>query len=602
MVHEDIEGRVGDPREFRTLVDTGEIGAEHHPEMARVRESELDVSLEQSGGGVEVTSLFGRPQGCVEHGESFDGDGLEDALAVGEVVIRSLMTHSGRCGNLAEGQSIRAVFGDEVHGRPQNCGAKIRRRHEIRINLDLDNVKEGDQGRSMTTTDSPRTNRYLLGNYAPVTEEVTAVDLPVIGELPAELNGRYLRNGPNPISEVDPETHHWFIGDGMVHGICLGDGQAKWYRNRYVGSSTVSAVRGLPDIPGRNWNNSPGGPNTNVGGFAGTTWAMVEAGGCPVELTYELETVGRNDFYGTLPGAFTAHPKIDPATGEMHAMTYAWGEWMDRVQYVRVGKDGRVNRTVDIPLPGMSMVHDVSITDRYIVVYDQPVLVDLDLAFSGRRFPFRWSEDYGNRIGLMPRDGTASDIVWIDVPMGYVFHPLNAYDTADGTVVLDVCFYERMMRDDMNGPFGDSLPRLVRWEAHPVNGHLNVTVIDERVNEFPRHRGSLTGKPYRYGYCAQVDTGSMHWPTVKHDLLTGAREVFDHGPGRAAGEPVFVGRPGSTVEDDGWLVTFVHDGNDDSADFVVLDAQDFARGYVARVKLPQRVPFGFHGNWVPDKR
>ena len=453
----------------------------------------------------------------------------------------------------------------------------------------------------MSSPHTPASNPYLSGNYAPVTEEVTAFDLPVIGELPPDLNGRYLRNGPNPMGEVDPATHHWFIGDGMVHGICLRDGRAEWYRNRYVGSTTVNERRGLPDIPGPNWNDSRGGPNTNVGGFAGTTWAMVEAGACPVELTYELDTVGRNDFYGTLPGAFSAHPKVDPTTGELHAMTYAWAQWLDHVQYVRVGADGRVNRTVDIPLPGMSMVHDLSITDRYVVVYDQPVLVDLDLAFGGRAFPFRWSDDYGNRIGLMPREGTAADIVWIDVPVGYVFHPLNAYDTADGTVVIDVCFYDRMMRDDVNGPFGDSTSRLVRWELDPTTRRAGVTTIDERSNEFPRHRGSLTGKPYRYGYCAQVDPSSMHWPTVKHDLVPGRREVFDHGPGRAAGEPVFVGRPGSSDEDDGWLVTFVHDGNDQSAEFVVLDAQDFARGYVARVPLPQRVPFGFHGNWVRDQ-
>jgi len=441
------------------------------------------------------------------------------------------------------------------------------------------------------------TNPYLEGNYAPVTEEVTAFDLPVIGELPVELHGRYLRNGPNPIEPVDETTHHWFLGDGMVHGIRLRDGRAEWYRNRYVGSRHVSAVRGRPDIGGRNWNGSPTGPNTNVGTFAGTTWAMVEAGGCPVELTDELETIGRNDFFGTLPGAFTAHPKFDPATGEMHAMVYAWDQWFDHIQYVRVGRDGRVNRTVDIALPGMSMVHDMSITERYVVVYDQPVLVDLDMAMTNP-FPFRWNEDYGNRVGLMPRDGDAADIVWIDVPVGYVFHPLNAYDTPEGRVVLDVCFYDRMMDGDLRGPFGDSLPRLVRWELDPVARSASVTVIDERVNEFPRHRGSLTGKPYRYGYCAEVDITSTHWPTVKHDLVTGERTAFDHGPGRAAGEPVFVARPDGEAEDDGWLVTFVH--SDTDAEFVVLDARDLDRGYVARVPLPQRVPFGFHGNWCPD--
>jgi carotenoid cleavage dioxygenase len=465
----------------------------------------------------------------------------------------------------------------------------------------LDTVRFIPYRNCMTATHTPpASNPYLVGNFTPVHDEVTADDLEVIGDLPTDLNGRYLRNGPNPIAEVDPLTHHWFVGDGMVHGIRLREGRAEWYRNRYVGSSRVSQARGLPEVPGRNWNNSPGGPNTSVGGFAGTTWAMVEAGGCPVELTYELETIGRNDFFGTLPGAFSAHPKVEPVSGEMHAIAYAWAQWLDHVQYVRVGKDGRVNRTVDIALPGMTMIHDMSITEKYVVVYDQPVLVDMNLALTGHTFPFRWSDDYGNRVGLMPMDGGAADIVWIDVPVGYVFHPLNAYDTPDGNVVADLCFFETMFKTDLLGPFGDARAKLIRWELNPGTRTVAVTVIDESTNEFPRHRGSLTGRQHRYGYCAQPDPHSTHWPTLKHDLLTGARELFDHGPGRAAGEPVFVARPDSNTEDDGWLITFVYDGNTDSSEFVVLDAQDFSRGYVARVPLPRRVPFGFHGNWVPD--
>jgi 8'-apo-carotenoid 13,14-cleaving dioxygenase len=445
-------------------------------------------------------------------------------------------------------------------------------------------------------------NRYLTGNYAPVADEVTAFDLPVEGELPAELAGR---NGPNPVAEVDPETHHWFVGDGMVHGVRLRDGRAEWYRNRYVGSRRVSEHRGEPDIPGPNWNDGPNGPNTNVGGFAGTTWAMVEAGGCPVELTYELETVGRNDFFGTLPGAFTAHPKVDPATGEMHAMVYAPAQWMDHVQYVVVAPDGKVRKALDIPL-GMTMLHDMSLTERYAVVYDQPCTVDIDLALAGR-FPFRWDPDYGNRIGLLPREGTPDQITWIDLPLGYVFHPMNAYDVADGPdagkVVIDVCNYDRMFDEDILGPFGDGgMARLERWTLDPERRTASIDVIDDRANEFPRHRGSFTARPYRYGYCASPDPdGRAGWPTVKHDLQTGQRWSFDHGPGRAAGEPVFVGREGGTAEDDGWLLTFVHDLGAETAELVVMDAADLERGYVARVALPQRVPFGFHGNWVSDR-
>lgn len=445
-------------------------------------------------------------------------------------------------------------------------------------------------------------NRYISGTYAPVSEEVTAFDLEVVGEVPHELNGRYLRNGPNPATEVaDPAKHHWFLGDGMVHGIALRDGVAEWYRNRYVGSSRLAGLRGEDDIPGPNWNGGTIGPNTNVGGFAGTTWAMVEAGTCPVELTYELETVGRNDFSGTLPRGFSAHPKFDPETGELHAMTYAYPEHLDSIQYVVVAPDGRVRRTVDIPLESMTMVHDMSLTQRYAIVIDQPVTVSFDAISQGYSFPFRWNPDSGHRVGLLPRDGEADEITWVDVPLGASFHPMNAYDTPDGQVVLDICVYDKMFDDDVLGPFGtDGMPRLERWTINPVARTASVDVIDERANEFPRHRGSLTGKPYRFGYCTGISTGDS-FSTLKHDLETGERSEFDHGPGRAAGEPVFVPREEGDGEDDGWLMTIVHE-KDRPAEFVVLDAQDFARGYVAQVKLPQRVPHGFHGNWVPNPR
>jgi 8'-apo-carotenoid 13,14-cleaving dioxygenase len=443
------------------------------------------------------------------------------------------------------------------------------------------------------------TSLYLSGNYAPVRNERTAFDLPVIGQLPADLTGRYLRNGPNPFDEVDEATHHWFVGAGMVHGVRLDAGRAAWYRNRYVGSSSLSQHRGQPDIPGPNWSDSNLGPNTNVAGFAGTTWATVESGGTPVELTYELDTVGRNDFFGTRPGAFTAHPKLDPDTGELHAIVYAWAQWMDHVQYVVVAADGKVRRTVDVPLPGMAMVHDMSLTKRYAVVYDMPVTVDLDLAFSGR-FPFRWNPDYGSRLGFLPREGSAADIVWVDAPLCYSYHPMNAYDAADGSVVIDLCVYDRMFDGDVLGPFGDGFARLERWVVNVTAGTVSTTVIDAASAEFPRHRGSLSAKEYRYGYCASPSLDST-WPTLKYDLQTGERSTFDHGAGRAGGEPVFVSRPDSSAEDDGWLITLVHDNNDASAELVVLDAQDFDRGYVARVMLPQRVPYGFHGNWVSDR-
>ena len=439
---------------------------------------------------------------------------------------------------------------------------------------------------------------YLSNNFGPVAEEVTAFDLPVMGKLPEDLNGRYLRNGPNPLGDVDSSTHHWFVGDGMVHGIRLRDGKAEWYRNRYVGSDNVAKHLGRP-ISGPNWSGSPGGANTNVGGFAGTTWAMVEAGGTPVELTYELETVGRNAFFDTLPGPFTAHPKVDPATGEMHAMVYGAGKWFDHCQYVIVGTDGRVRRTVDIPM-GMTMLHDMSLTPTYALVYDFPVIVDIEEAMKGSTFPFRWTPEYGSRVGLLPREADADKIIWVDAPLCYAFHPLNAYDRIDGSVVVDLCVYDKMFQNDRLGPFGDSLPRLERWEIDPSGRKISTTVIDETPQEFPRHANSVGTKEHRYGYTTVVASDAFG-ATLKHDLVTGDRTSYDHGVGRGAGEPVFVARPNATAEDDGWLLMFTHAHDASSASFVVLDAQDLARGPVAEVPLPQRVPYGFHGNWVSDR-
>ena len=209
----------------------------------------------------------------------------------------------------------------------------------------------------------------------------------------------------------------------------------------------------------------------------------------------------------------------------------------------------------------MTMVHDMSLTQRYAVVYDFPVTVDFDLAFAGR-FPFRWNPGYGSRLGLLPREGEAADTVWVEAPLCYSFHPMNAFDVVggpdDGKVVIDLCVYDRMFDTDLLGPFGDGFARLERWTVDPVSRTVSTAVIDDARTEFPRHRGSLTAKPYRYGYCASPDS-SPTWPTFKYDLQTGEKQVFDHGAGRSAGEPVFVSRPDSSAEDDGWLITFVHD-------------------------------------------
>jgi carotenoid cleavage dioxygenase len=285
----------------------------------------------------------------------------------------------------------------------------------------------------------------------------------------------------------------------------------------------------------------------------------------------------------------------------MHAMVYALPQWLDHVQYVVVAPDGKVRRTVDIPLGQTTMLHDMSLTERFAVVFDFPCRLDIEMAMNGSTFPLRWQPGTGCRLGLLPREGEANDVIWVDLPECYSFHPMNAYDDADGNVVIDLVVYDSMFDVFLVGPFEDGLGRLERWTINPTTRHASIDVVDATGQEFPRTRGSLTARPYRYGYAAAVDQSKVEWPTFKHDLQTGERWTFDHGAGRAAGEPVFIGRQGGTAEDDGWLMTYVHDVPAGTAELVVIDAQDFDRGYVAQVPLPQRVPFGFHGNWVSDR-
>lgn len=440
---------------------------------------------------------------------------------------------------------------------------------------------------------------YLAGNLAPVTEEVTAFDLEVIGSLPVELDGRYLRNGPNPISEPDPSRYHWFTGEGMVHGIRLRDGRAEWYRNRWVRSPDVA--RALSEEPPPN-PLAPDRPlfsaSTNVIGHAGRTYAIVEAGGAPVELSDTLDTIGPSDFGGTLPLAFSAHPKRDPASGDLHVAAYWWG-WGNKVQYLVVGADGAVRTVQEVELAGddSPMMHDLSITESRAVLYDLPCVFDADPATSGRPIPYRWKPEHGSRIGVLPLAG--GDVVWIDLPHNcYVYHPLNAYDLDGGRLELDVVVHDRTFDQDQHGP-GDGTVTLERWRVDVDRRSVSTAVIDDRAQEFPRVDERLVGRRSRYGYT--IDFGDSDTPggLLRQDLQTSQSVRYDHGPGRSTMETVFVPRANGSEETDGWLMSVVHDETTGRGELVLLAADDLDGPPVARVLLPARVPSGFHGNWVP---
>jgi carotenoid cleavage dioxygenase len=326
----------------------------------------------------------------------------------------------------------------------------------------------------------------------------------------------------------------------------------------------------------------------------------------PYELGERLETVGRTDFGGPLPNGFTAHPKTDPATGEVHGFGYALQE--PYLVYVVVSADGRVRTNEPISLAGPASVHDFALTERHAVFPDLPVVLNMDLVAQGFSFPFRWDPSYASRVGVMPREGTDADVRWFDVEPCYVFHVLNAYDVVgdDGdieAVVMDVLRYERMFEHDLLGP-SDGPVSLDRWTIDLVAGVVREERLDDRRQEFPRVDPRLLGTPHRYGYAVELGGEGGDFARVprilKHDLQHGTVEAHDLGPGRFGSEAVFVPDGPDAEEDEGWLVSFVLDADRGASDLVVVAAQDMGGPPVAVVELPVRVPFGFHGCWVPN--
>lgn len=260
------------------------------------------------------------------------------------------------------------------------------------------------------------------------------------GTIPDDLNVRYLRNGPNPMDLSAPGRTHLFAGTAMVHGVRLRDGRVKWYRNRWIRSPAVADALGERPRHGAAVRLADVDPNTHVIGHADRTFALVEGGFRPYELSYEIETVGATDFGGTLPDGFAAHPKLDPATGELHAITWQRAG-CDRLRHVVISPYGRVVRAVDIPAPHMPVVHDMALTPTYVAVYDLSVTVDPVADVARKPFPVMWNEARGARVGLLPGNGT--EVRWFDVEPCFVFHTLNAYEDGD-RVVIDVVRYPRM--------------------------------------------------------------------------------------------------------------------------------------------------------------
>lgn len=456
---------------------------------------------------------------------------------------------------------------------------------------------------------------YLTGYFEPVTEELHVEGLEIIGELPAGLTGSYLRNGGN--NQFAPMgRYHVFDGDGMIHAVTVSEGRVG-YRNRWVESKGLLAERrrgralfgGLSNfvLPDPELAEEIGGmfkntANTNIISHGGRLLALMEAAR-PTELTFpSLDTVGEFTFDGMLHGSMTAHPRPDPSTGDLHFFGYS--PFPPFLRYHVADRSGRLVRSTEIDIGRPEMMHDFVITERHAVFFSLPAIFDAQRMMAGES-PVVWEPDAGARIGVVPLGG--GPVSWHEIEPCYVFHFLNAHDAPDGTIVADGCRSPRMpisFGDDPS-PGDDALPSLHRWTIDPSSDRVTLTQLDDRQADFPRVPDAMTGRKNRYGSVGHTpprsgDPGLRFDGVTQHDLERGTSVTYVYGPDAAAGEPVFAPDPDGSGERDGWYLNFVTDLTDRSARFVVLDARDIEAGPVAEVLLPARVPFGFHGNWVPD--
>jgi carotenoid cleavage dioxygenase len=416
----------------------------------------------------------------------------------------------------------------------------------------------------------------------------------VQGAIPPELRGVYLRNGPNPKTG---RSAHWFLGDGMLHGVCLEDGQARWYRNRWVRTRPfVEGDENAPLVrPDGTVDRTSAKANTHVIRHAGRILALVESS-FPTELTRELDTVGPHDFGGKLTTAMTAHPKLCPLTGEMHFFGYGFSP--PYLTYHRADARGELVQSEEIAVPGATMIHDFAITERNVIFMDLPVVFDAQRATQGT-MPYAWSDTYGARLGVMPRGGSNADVRWFEIAPCYVFHPMNAFDDGDA-VVLDVARYPHMFRAHAS-EFASA--NLYRFRIDLAAGRVREQKLDDRALDFPRVDPRREGRSYRHGYAVRFSEspdGPRFGSLLHFDHESGAVRTHDFGPGSVPGEAVFVPASPGAGENEGYALVLVYDEASGTSRLEILDASAFGKPPLATVALPQRVPFGFHGSWLGD--
>ncbi len=468
-------------------------------------------------------------------------------------------------------------------------------------------------------------NPYLLGAYAPTFNEIVADNLQVIGEIPKDIDGIYVRNGPNP--RFEPKGHyHWFDGDAMLHAVQIQNGKAV-YRNRWIrttnfkeeeeaGECLWQGLMGrLAANMDRPWNR--GVPlkdtaNTAVAYHNGKLLAGWYMCGDLYSIDpITLETKGVEDFNKTLSSKAMAHVKVDERTNEMMFFDYELtGSYL---AYGVIDGEGTVKHFTKVETPGPRIPHDMGITENYSILMDLPLVYDMEvMATRGRALPI-FKRELPSRFGVLPRYGDGKTVRWFEGEPCYIYHVINAWEEGD-EIIMDCCINPEPTPQDKLKKGASKVEKLnayLRIEAHLHRYHFNLVTgetreypLDDRPTEFPLMNSAYLGQKSRYAYNQHFDNSEKlrFDGLVKYDTQEQTAKIHWYGEGRFGSESPFVPREGSKEEDDGYVISFVTDERDGKSEVIILDAKNVDKEPVARILLPQRVPLGFHACWVNGDR
>jgi carotenoid cleavage dioxygenase len=462
---------------------------------------------------------------------------------------------------------------------------------------------------------------YRTGAWRPQHVEYDAWDLDVRGEIPRDLEGVYLRNTENPL--LPPiKRYHPFDGDGMLHSIAFADGEAV-YRNRFVRTDGLMAEleagralwAGVAEKPTDALREDGWGARTRMKD-ASSTDVVVHRG---VALSsfwqcgdlyrldpFTLESLGKEELGGRFPPeGVSAHAKIDEIADEMLFFNYSTKA--PYMHYGVVDAEGALAHYIDVPLPGPRLPHDMAFTEHYAIVNDCPMFWDPDALANGH-YVTRFFPELPTRFGVIPRRGGSHEIRWFEAEPTFVLHWINAYEEGD-EVVLDGFFQANpspAIRPELG--INANLFRYLdlhemkshahRWRFDMTTGECREERLSDRIMEFGMINGRHGGRPYRYSYNALPAKGWFGFEgIIKHDLQTGREEVYALPDGMYASETVMAPRRGFESEDDGYLVTFTMDVENDRSECWIFDAASPMDGPVARVALPERICSGTHAFW-----